>query len=116
MEEIQTLKAQIAKLVENQGKIVKKIQELDENYKQLDFLIKAGAVLDEGVRKRLGGLETALLGARILNKEGLELHQSFGVTNEKQNAYDNVHAETGKETTQAGQQLPGEPIQDNDKT
>lgn len=102
-QEIEKLNAQVRKLIENQNKIVKKIQEMD-------FLIKGYTLLDEGLRDRIGGLETALLGAGVLTKEGLELHQSFD--HEKLGKQDkiqsdaNIEQETRQEAEENREQVP----------
>lgn len=68
----ETTRKQIAQLVLNQGKLVEKI-------KELDFLVKGGEALRQRLQERIVGLETALIGAGVLNQEGLDLHQSFKV-------------------------------------
>lgn len=70
MEEIQKLKAQIAKLAENQGRLVSKIQ-------QIDFELSAYKAIADSFRDKFTGLETALLGANVLTRDGLDFHQSF---------------------------------------
>lgn len=91
----QATREQIIKLSHNQNRIVEKL-------KELDFLVKAGNALQDSINKRLSGLETALLGAGVLNKDGLELHQSFkvdGATTENETV-DNQFTTNPKETTE----------------
>lgn len=109
MDEIETLKAQVRKLVENQNKIVKKIQEMD-------FLIKGYTLLDQGLRDRIGGLETALLGAGVLTKEGLDLHQSFDheklANPDKTQEHADLTSQAGEEAEEARPELPDGTVSD----
>ncbi|MFZ3032280.1 MAG: hypothetical protein WA082_04545 [Candidatus Moraniibacteriota bacterium] len=56
------------KLIVNQNIMILKL-------KALDLEVKAALAL----AKQVNGLSTALLGAGLLTKEGIELHQSFEV-------------------------------------
>lgn len=113
MDEIQKLKADVAKLAENQGKIVAKIREQE-------FMLQAYQAITDDLRKRLSGLETALLGAGVLNKDGLDLHQSFKPDefdkSSKTQTYGDINEEARKEAAQTGEQLPGGTIQNSDQS
>lgn len=58
----------VKKLIVNQNLMILKIKSLDLEVK--------GAL---AIAKQVQGLSTALLGAGVLTKEGLELHQSFEI-------------------------------------
>ncbi len=68
-----TEQEKMKKLIVNQNIMILKL-------KALDLEVKAALA----IAKQVSGLSTALLGAGILTKEGLELHQSFEVKKPEQ--------------------------------
>ncbi|HBI50242.1 MAG TPA: hypothetical protein DDY21_00110 [Candidatus Moranbacteria bacterium] len=67
----------IKKLVENQNKIVAKIQEMDLLISALNMSNTQLVKENEQLRNRIGGIETILVEKCEVTKDAIELHKSF---------------------------------------
>jgi septal ring factor EnvC (AmiA/AmiB activator) len=74
----------IKRFNENQRKLVEKIKELQREVSALDLKVSASIAGNKNVMRELSGLQTALIGANVLTKEGLELHCSFNLPGEEE--------------------------------